>query len=287
MGHLDGKVALITGAGNGIGRAEALLFAREGARVVVNDLGCARDGSGEDPGAAARVAQEIVAAGGSAIASAHDVRTEEGARAMVALAVAHFGALDVVVNNAAILRDKTFLRTEHEDFAAVLDTVLHGTFRVCKAAAAEMVARRRGGRIVNTLGAAGLHGNLGQSAYSAAAAGVYGLTRTLAAELKKQDILVNALCPIARTRMTEDLPMFAPDGGLGDDAYGPQFVAPAALFLASSLSGDLAGEVLSVAGTKLSRYRVVESHGVVGDDPRSPWAAEAIRANWDALARGR
>lgn len=287
MGVLDGRVALITGAGNGIGRAEALLFAREGARVVVNDLGCARDGAGADPEVAARVVQEIVAAGGDAVASAHDVRSEEGARAMVALAVSRYGALDVLVNNAAILRDRTFLRTSPEDFSAVLETVLLGTFHACKAAAAEMVARRKGGRIVNTLGAAGLHGNLGQCAYSAASAGVYGLTRTLAAELKKQDILVNALCPIARTRMTEDLPMFAPDGGLGDDAYGPQFVAPAALFLASPLSGDLAGEVLSVAGTKLSRYRVQESHGVVGEDPRAPWAAEEIRARWDALARGR
>jgi NAD(P)-dependent dehydrogenase (short-subunit alcohol dehydrogenase family) len=287
MALLEGRVALITGAGNGIGRAEALLFAAQGARVVVNDFGCAREGAGADPAVAEAVVAEIVARGGEAVASGHDVRTEEGARAMVALAVERFGGLDVLVNNAAILRDRPVLRAELGDLAAVTETVLYGTFNACRAAAAVMVPRRRGGRIVNTLGAAGLHGNLGQSAYSAAAAGVYGLTRTLAAELKKHDILVNGLCPIARTRLTEDLPMFAPDGGLGDDAYGPQFVAPAALFLASALSGDLAGEVLSVAGTKLSLYRVQESHGVVGDDPRAPWQAEAIREAWDRLGRFR
>ncbi len=187
---------------------------------------------------------------------------------MIAAAVQAWGAVDVLVNCAGIVRDRTFLRTTEADFAAVLRAVLGSTFHACQAAAAVMVPRRAGG-IVNTVGAASLHGNLAQSAYSAAAAGVYGLTRTLAAELKKHDILVNALCPIARTRATEDLPMFAPDGGLGDDSFGPQFVAPAALFLASSLSGDTAGETLSVAGTS-SRSTAQESHGVVGEDPARP-----------------
>lgn len=287
MARLEGKVAIITGAGNGIGRAEAMLFAREGARVLVNDLGCARDGAGRDEAVAAAVVEEIRAFGGEALASDHDVRDPAAARAMVALAVDAWGGVDALVNNASILRDRPLLRTEAADFSAVVDTVLAGTFHACQAVAAVMIPRRKGGRIVNTIGAAGLHGNLGQSAYSAAAAGVYGLTRTLAGELKKHDILVNALCPIARTRMTDELPMFAADGGLGDDSYGPQFVAPAALFLASALSGDLAGEVLSVAGTKLSRYRVQESHGVVGDDPRAPWLPEDIRARWDDLGRFR
>ncbi|MFO0629784.1 MAG: SDR family NAD(P)-dependent oxidoreductase [Polyangiales bacterium] len=287
MGRLDGKIAVITGAGNGIGRQCALTFAAEGARVVVNDLGCDRAGVGADPAVAAAVVEEIRALGGEALASGHDVAEAEGARAMVATAVDAWGAVDVLVNCAGIVRDRAFLRTPDEDFSAVLRTVVGGTFHACQAVAAVMVPRRAGGRIVNTLGAAGLHGNLGQSAYSAAAAGVYGLTRTLAAELKKHDILVNGLCPIARTRTTDDLPMFAPDGGLGDDSYGPQFVAPAALFLASSLSGDTAGETLSVAGTKLSLYRVQESHGVVGDDPRAPWRAEDILARWSAIGRFR
>lgn len=285
--RLEGKVAVITGAGNGIGRAEALLFAREGARVLVNDLGCARDGEGADPAVAERVAAEIRDAGGDALASAHDPRDPEQARAMIARAVDAWGALDVLVNSAGIVRDRTFLRTDPNDLAMLVQTVLVGTFNACQAAASVMVPRRRGGRIVNTLGAAGLHGNLQQSAYSAAAGGVYGLTRTLAAELRKHDIFVNALCPIARTRTTDDLPMFAPDGGLGDDSFGPHFVAPAALFLSCALSGDLSGEVLSVAGTKLSRYRVQESHGVVADDPHTPWDVDDIRARWDALGRFR
>lgn len=287
MALLDGKVALVTGAGHGIGRAEALLFAAEGARVVVNDLGCARDGTGRSPEVAEAVVQEIVARGGEAVASPHDVRVPAEVKAMVGLAVERFGGLDLVANNAVIMRDRSFLRTELDDLVALSETVLHGTFNVCRAAAAEMVARKKGGRIVNTVGAAGLHGNIGQGAYGAAAAAVYGLTRTLAAELRKHDVFVNALCPIARTRTTLDLPMFAPDGGLGDDSYGPQFVAPAALFLLSALSGDIAGETLSVAGTKLSLYRVQESHGVVGDDPRVPWTAQEIRARWAALGRFR
>lgn len=287
MALLDGKVALVTGAGHGIGRAEALLFAAEGARVVVNDLGCARDGTGRSPEVAEAVVQEIVARGGEAVASPHDVREPAEVKAMVGLAVERFGGLDLVANNAVIVRDRSFLRTELDDLVALSETVLHGTFNVCRAAAAEMVARKKGGRIVNTVGAAGLHGNIGQGAYGAAAAAVYGLTRTLAAELRKHDVFVNALCPIARTRTTLDLPMFAPDGGLGDDSYGPQFVAPAALFLLSALSGDIAGETLSVAGTKLSLYRVQESHGVVGDDPRVPWTAQEIRARWAALGRFR
>lgn len=287
MGLLDGRVAVITGAGNGIGRAEAMRFAAEGARVLVNDLGCARDGAGSDPAVAAAVVEEIRARGGEALASDHDVGDPDGARAMIALAVEAWGGVDVLVNNAGIVRDGTILRATADDFEAVLRATLHGTFHATRAAAEAMVRRRKGGRVVNTVGAAGLHGSLGQSAYSAAAAGVYGLTRTFAAELKKHDVHVNALCPIARTRATEDLPMFALDGGLGDDSYGPQFVAPAALFLASPLSGDLSGEVLSVAGTKLSLYRVQESHGAVGDDPRTPWSAEDIAKRWAAIARFR
>jgi NAD(P)-dependent dehydrogenase (short-subunit alcohol dehydrogenase family) len=281
---LDGKVAVITGAGRGIGRAEALLFAEHGARVVVNDLGCARDGTGHDPSVAAAVVAEIVARGGEAVASDHDVRSVEGAEGLIAQAVAQYGGVDVVVNSAGILRDASVLRTRDEDFAAVMDAVATATWRVCRAAATRMVAQKRGGRIVNTTAVVGFTGNFHQAAYTAANAAVFGLTRTLALELKKHDIRVNALAPVARTRMTDDLPMFG-DGGLTDATYGPQFVAPAALFLASEACGELTGEALSVAGTRLSTWRMHESVGAVGDDPRSPWTVEAIQDRWDALSR--
>ncbi len=282
---LEGKVAIITGAGRGLGRAEALLFAAHGARVVVNDLGCARDGRGHDPSVAAAVVDEIVASGGEAVASDHDVRKADGVDGLVALAVSRYGGVDAVVNSAGILRDASVLRTSDDDFAAVMDAVATATWRVCRAAAARMVAQKRGGRIVNTTAVVGFTGNFHQAAYAAANAAVFGLTRTLALELKKHDIRVNALGPVARTRMTDDLPMFGP-GGLTDATYGPQFVAPAALFLASEACGELTGEALSVAGTRLSTWRMHESVGAVGDDPRRPWTVEDVQARWDELSRG-
>ena len=164
MPLLDGKVAIVTGAGGAIGRAEALLFAREGARVVVNDLGTARDGTGTSTEPADRVVDEIRASGGEAVANYDTVATAEGARAIVALAVKTFGAVDVVVNNAGALRDRSFLKTEGDDFDALMGVIARGTFHVSQAAARQMIDQRRGGRIVNTTATAGLVGNLGQSA---------------------------------------------------------------------------------------------------------------------------
>ena len=187
MALLEGKVAIVTGAGGGIGRSIALLFAREGARVVVNDLGCARDGTGASNDPADRVVSEIIAAGGEAVASYDSVATSDGAKAVVTAAVKTFGGVDVAVCNAAILRAKSVLKTDEDDFDAVMSANAKGTFLVAQAAARQMVEQRRGGRIVTVTGAAGLVGNLGQSAYSAACAAVVGLTRTLAIELKKHD----------------------------------------------------------------------------------------------------
>lgn len=282
VGRLDGKVALVTGGGGAIGRAEALLFAREGARVVVNDLGCARDGTGASREPADAVVREIVAAGGEAVASYDSVATPDGARAAVDLAVRAFGGLDVLVSSAGIARDRSFLKLDAESFAAVLAAVAGGAFYASQAAAQRMVEQRRGGHIVLTTGVAGLVGNHGQAAYAAACAAVYGLTRTLAIELKKHHVAVNALAPVARTRMTDDLPMFAT---IRDDTLGPQFVAPAALFLVTQRPDDLTGEVLAVAGSKLSTWRMHESRGVMGDDPRTPWEADEIRARWFDLTR--
>jgi NAD(P)-dependent dehydrogenase (short-subunit alcohol dehydrogenase family) len=225
---------------------------------------------------------EIRSAGGEAVANYDSVATMDGAHAIVDAAVSSFGGVDVVVNNAGILRDKSFLKMEESAFDVVIAVHLRGTFNVSQCAARRMIEQKRGGKIVNTTSLSGMFGNFGQANYAAAKAGIYGLTRTLAIELKKHNVQVNALAPVARTRMTDDLPMFQ---AMANENYGPQFVAPAALFLASSLADDLSGEVLAVAGTKLSVYRVVESPGVLKDDPKSAWSAQEIRAHWDQIAK--
>ena len=281
MALLDGKIAIITGAGNGIGRAEALAFAAEGARVVVNDIGAARDGSGTDVSAAQSVVDEIKAAGGEAVANHDSVATMDGARNILAAAVTAFGGVDIVINNAGILRDKSFLKMEEAAFDLVIAVHLRGTFNLSQCAAKKMIEQARGGKIINTTSLSGMFGNFGQANYASAKAGIYGLTRTMAIELKKHNIQVNALAPVARTRMTDDLPMFQ---AMPNDNYGPQFIAPAAVFLASPLAIELSGEVLAVAGTKLSIYRVVESPGVIKEDPTQPWTPAEIAARWDELS---
>ena len=235
MGLVDGKVAIVTGAGGGIGRAHALLFAREGARVVVNDRGGARDGSGADASPADRVVAEIAASvgGGKAVANHDDVATAAGAAGILRTAVDAFGRVDVLVNNAGILRDKTFLKVDEAMWDAVVDVHLKGTFLCSQAVARQLVAQGGGGRIVSTTSVSGMLGNFGQANYAAAKAGIYGLTRTMSIELQKHRITVNAIAPIAKTRMTEDLPMFQ-----GVDTLTAGHIAPAALFLGSELCGD-------------------------------------------------
>jgi len=280
MGLLDGKSVVITGAGNGIGKATALLFAREGAKVVVNDLGGTRDGSGSNQAAAATVADEIRAAGGTAVPSYDDVATPEGARGVVGAALREFGRIDVLVNNAGILRDKTLLKMELAQWQAVLDVHLTGTF-LCTQAAAEPMKAQGSGRIVNTTSISGLLGNFGQANYSAAKAGIYGLTRTASIELQRYGILVNAVAPIAKTRMTEDLPMFAKIEG----SLSPEHVAPVHLFLASDLVGERTGIVVGVAGARLSVFKVVESPGRFKESDDGLWTAAEIADNFESIAR--
>jgi NAD(P)-dependent dehydrogenase (short-subunit alcohol dehydrogenase family) len=278
MGLLDGKVAIITGSGGGIGRAHALLFAREGAKVVVNDLGGARDGAGGDASAATRVADEIKAAGGHAVANHDSVASAEGAASIVAAAVSAFGRVDVLVNNAGILRDKSFLKMDEAMWDSVVDVHMKGTFLCSQAFAKQVIAQGGGGRLVNTTSISGMLGNFGQANYSAAKAGIYGLTRTMSIELQKHRITVNALAPIAKTRMTEDLPMFQ-----GVDTLTPEHVAPAALFLASDLCADRTGHVLAVTGARLYAFKVIETPGKFKDEERGVWTAEEIAENWDAI----
>jgi NAD(P)-dependent dehydrogenase (short-subunit alcohol dehydrogenase family) len=278
MGLLDGKVAIVTGSGGGIGRAHALLLAREGAKVVINDLGGTRDGTGNDQSAANLVAEEIKKAGGQAAPSYASVATADGAAAIVKGAVDAFGRVDILVNNAGILRDKSFLKMDEPMWDSVVAVHLKGTFLCSQAFAKQVVAQGGGGRIVNTTSVSGMLGNFGQANYSAAKAGIYGLTRTTSIELQKHRITVNAIAPIAKTRMTEDLPMFQ-----GVDTLTPEHIAPAALFLASDLCGDRTGHVLAVAGARLYAFKVIETPGKFKDGDKGVWSAQEIADNWDAI----
>jgi NAD(P)-dependent dehydrogenase (short-subunit alcohol dehydrogenase family) len=281
MALLEGKVVAITGGGNGIGRATALLLARNGAKVVVNDLGSARDGTGASSSAADEVVAAIEAEGGVAVANRGDVSTVEGAKSVVADAKRHFGRLDVLINNAGILRDKTLLNMTLEMWQKVIDVHLTGTF-LCTQAAAAVMREQGGGRIINTTSVSGLLGNFGQANYSAAKAGIYGLTRTTSIELQRYGIFVNAVAPLAKTRMTEDLPMFAKI----EDTLSPEHVAPVHLFLASELSGERTGLVIGVAGARLSVFKVVESTGKYKESDRGIWTAEEISEHFEAISKG-
>jgi NAD(P)-dependent dehydrogenase (short-subunit alcohol dehydrogenase family) len=280
MGLLDDKVVIVTGAGGGIGRAHAMLLAREGAKILVNDLGGARDGTqtGESP--ADKVVDEIKAAGGSAVANHESVATAAGAEAIVRGAISAFGRVDVLVNNAGILRDKSFLKMDEAMWDAVVAVHLRGTFLCSQAFAKQIVSQGGGGRIVNTTSVSGMLGNFGQANYSSAKAGIYGLTRTMSIELQKHRITVNAIAPIAKTRMTEDLPMFQ-----GVDTLTAEHIAPAALFLGSDLCGDRTGHVLAIAGARVYAFKVVETTGRFKEADNGVWTAREIADSWDAIVK--
>ena len=282
MGLLNGKVAAVTGAGGGIGRAHALLFAAEGAQVVVNDLGGARDGAGSAHTMADQVVDEIRAAGGQATADHGDVSEPDGAAGLVRRAIDSFGKLDILVNNAGILWDKSLRKMTVDQWDRVVKVHLRGTFLCTQAAAAHMADRNHGGRIINTTSVSGLMGNFGQANYSAAKAGIYGFTMTAAIELRKHRITVNALAPVALTRMTEDLPMMAAMPNAAD-LLSPTFVAPAALFLASDLAADITGAVLAVEGKRMYVYRMIQTPAVVPRDP-SGWTTRQIRERWPEIS---
>ncbi len=270
---LRGKVVLVTGAGNGIGREHALAFAREGTRVVVNDLGGGRDGSGADGGPAQRVVDEIVALGGEALANTDSVSVAEGCQRMVDAALDRWGRLDVVVNNAGILRDKSFVKMTEAEWDLVIDVHLKGSYNVCKAAIPAL--SRQGGSIINTTSVSGMIGNYGQSNYAAAKAGIYGLTRVLAMELKKANINVNAIAPIAKTRMTEDIDRVGAD-------LSPAHISPVVVFLATEAARNVTGTIVGVAGQRLHLYEVHMNEGVekAGD---APWTLAEIGAAWPTI----
>lgn len=225
--RFDGRVAIVTGAGGGLGRQHALALAARGARVVVNDLGGARDGTGGSATAAETVVAEIEAAGGEAMANAASVTDPAAVQAMVAAAMAKWGRIDILVNNAGVLRDKTFAKMELDDFRFVVDVHLMGAVH-CTKAVWDIMRERNYGRIVMTTSSSGLYGNFGQSNYGAAKMALVGLMQTLSIEGAKNDVRVNCLAPTAHTRMTEDL-----GARLPLELLGPEMVTPGLLYLVS------------------------------------------------------
>jgi NAD(P)-dependent dehydrogenase (short-subunit alcohol dehydrogenase family) len=282
MGLCDGRIVIVTGAGRGIGRAHALAFAAEGAKVVVNDIGVSLAGEGGEATPAEAVVAEIRAAGGEAVTDGNDVADFAGAGALVKTAIDAFGGLDVVVNNAGIVRDRMFVSASEEEWDAVVRVHLKGHYAVASNACAFWRAESKAGRavdarIVNTSSGAGLQGSVGQSAYSAAKAGIAALTLVQAAELARYGITANAIAPSARTRMTEEVfagMMAKPESGF--DAMAPENVSPLVVWLGSRESAGVTGRVFEIAGGKLSLadgWR--EGPGV---DRGARWAPDEIGA---------
>ena len=287
-GVFEGKVAVVTGAGRGIGREEAMLLAAEGARVVVNDMGGAADGAGSDAGPAQQVVDEIVAAGGEAVANTDDISTWAGGAALVDEAVQQFGRLDIVVNNAGILRDRLSFNMTEQEWDAVIAVHLKGHFAVARHAAAHWKALSKetgepvGAAIVNTASESGLYGNAGQANYAAAKAGIASLTLVLARELERIGVRVNAIAPVARTRLTEAVAgeYMKPDES-GFDRFDPSNVAAVACWLASDAAAGISGQVIKVQGGQLQLLEGWRPLTEVTDD--KPWTLDSVSGLRDAI----
>jgi NAD(P)-dependent dehydrogenase (short-subunit alcohol dehydrogenase family) len=290
-GICEGRVVIVTGAGRGLGRAHALELAAQGARVVVNDLGCELDGTGSGSGPAGEVVDEIRAAGGEATANGDDVADFEGAGRILDAALGAFGRLDAVVNNAGFVRDRMFANVAEDEWDAVVRVHLKGHFAVARHAAAHWRDQAKAGeavdaRIVNTSSGAGILGSIGQAAYSAAKAGIATLTLVQAAELARYGVTANALCPAARTRMTEGVftEMMATVDGRAFDAMAPENVSPLVAWLVSPDSAHVTGRVFEVEGGKLGLATGYQ-HGPVVDKGARWDAAELTAVVDDLLAK--
>ena len=296
MGVVDGRVVIVTGAGGGIGRAHALAFASEGARVVVNDIGVGLDGSPAGGGSAAQgVVDEITAAGGEALANGSNIADWDQAAGLVRAAVDTFGGLDVLVNNAGIVRDRMMANTSEDEFDAVIAVHLKGHFATMRHAASYWRELSKEGRapkdiearIINTSSGAGLQGSVGQGNYSAAKAGIAAMTLVAAAEMGRYGVTVNAIAPSARTRMTETV--FAEMMATQDqdfDAMAPENISPLVVWLGSAESRDVTGKVFEVEGGKI---RVAEgwAHGPEVDKGARWDPAELGPVVADLLAKSR
>jgi NAD(P)-dependent dehydrogenase (short-subunit alcohol dehydrogenase family) len=269
----EGRVAIVTGAGGGLGREHALALAKRGAKVVVNDLGGARDGSGSSATAAEAVVAEIEALGGEAIANAASVTDYAAVEAMVAAAMAKWGRVDILVNNAGVLRDKSFAKMEIADFQFVMDVHLMGAVN-CTKAVWEIMRTQNYGRIVMTTSSSGLYGNFGQANYGAAKMALVGFMQTLSIEGAKNDIRVNSLAPTAHTRMTEDL-----GAALPLEALGPELVSPGLLYLVSENAPTRCILAAGAGGFERAYITLTQGVRIVGED-----APEQIEARFAEIS---
>ena len=277
MGLLDKKVAIITGAGGGLGEAYAKLFAQEGASVVVNDLGGPRDGSGKDASMAQQVADSIIKAGGKAIANGSDISTMEGGEGLFNDAIKAFGKVDILVNNAGILRDGTFAKMTETQWDSVIKVHLKGTF-CATLPVFKFMKDHGGGVIVNTSSGSGLIGQFGQTNYGAAKAGIAGFTRVLSIEGRKYNIRVWTLAPGALTRMTEDL---VERRGASYAPWKPDMIAPGVLYMVSDLSGDQTNKIMTVSsGRGIREMKIFMADGWM---PKGPYTAQDLAANADKV----
>jgi NAD(P)-dependent dehydrogenase (short-subunit alcohol dehydrogenase family) len=273
MGLLDKKVAIINGAGGGLGEAYAKLFAAEGASVVVNDLGGPRDGSGKDATMAQKVVEAIKKEGGKAIANGSDVSTIEGGETLFNDCIKAFGKVDILVNNAGILRDGTFAKMTETQWDSVIKVHLKGTF-CATLPVFKFMKDHGGGVIVNTSSGSGLIGNFGQTNYGAAKAGIAGFTRVLSIEGRKYNIRVWTLAPGALTRMTEDL---QERRGSSYAPWKPDMIAPGVLYMVSDLSGDQTNKILTVSSARgVREMKIFMAEGWM---PKGPWTAQDLAAN--------
>ena len=287
MGLLDGKVALVTGAGGGLGETHALLLAQEGAAVVVNDLGGARDGSGGSNSMADQVVEKIKAMGGQAVADYGNVAKEEDANKMVQTAVDHFGKLDFLIANAGILRDKAFKNMTNEMWDIVLDVHLRGTYLTVRAAYNQMMNQESGGSIVVTSSTSGLLGNFGQTNYGAAKAGIAGFARCLFQEGIKYGIRVNVLAPAAWSRLTEDI---FPQGQNMEELLSPDKVSPLVVWLGSDDAKDVTGRTFLATGNTVQLLSWQSQVICQKDNTEEPFSVadigDAVRENFDKWPKG-
>lgn len=271
----------MTGGGRGIGFSIARALGREGAKVLLNDLGCDRNGVGKDESVVLAAAESLRAEGIPVRTSAHDVTVRSEVEAMLSLAEGEFSPVDILINNAGIIADRSLFEMSDAMWDSVQKSHLRSTFLCTQAVVSVLRQLRRPGSIVNLTSISGLLGTWGQANESAAKAGVYGFTRTASIELQKFGITVNAIAPIARTRLTEDLPMFEKVEGTME----PEHIAPAAVYLVSELSEGLSGTVLSVAGGRMATIFLAESQGRVKEADGGVWTPQEIAENYGSISR--